>query len=852
MLQRRLVFQALDASWTSLAVLALVVAAAALVILLSKYERKLVPVHIGYGLLLLRLAVIAVIWLALLQPVLTWTIDRARTGRVVVALDLSESMTTTDRIATKAEKLRTAIGLGMIGNDQNRDRWLRALADLEAEREPKWVDDDEAANAEQRATLSKSRRELVNETFQKLDKMPRAEIAQKLIGEKDKPIGWLAELQKSFNVELRVFGGKSVPSELETLGDTVQKPPDAVAKSVTNLVAALETSSAEQSPIKAFVVLSDGRETSGSDPVSVARRWRDLNVAVFPVLIGSERRPKDIVLDALDVPPVVYLNDKPIAKVTLQAAGFEGETLNVVLEKQEGESQIRSLVVPKADSGLPPVVVAEFSLDATQIGRQRFAVHTDVLPGETRDDNNSRDFSLLVVDDKAKVLLVEGEARWEFRFLEAAFARDERVRLERVLFEQPHLGVLPETFFPRRLNWPGPETPIEKSPLAEFDLVVIGDVSPQDLSEPVLAQLEKFVSDIGGTVVFTAGKRHMPMQYKSPILDKLLPLTKFRATNSVEPPETPPHLRGFHLRLTPDGERDGGLQLGGDAEANRSTWKSLPGQPWAMIGEVKAGATVLATADDGQPLPQEMERSRGLIVQQYYGLGQVYWLGFDSTWRWRHRVGDQHHHRFWGQMARTAAQNKASSGNEFVKFGLESTDVQAGQEVVFRARWTPPLLARRPDVKAKVAIFPRHDAKPDEPLATIDLTPDQARPSVHQGRWLAPNSGEFRAVLKIDGPPLGGPADKEIAADFLVRGPLTKELADVTASRALLDQMAQVSRGKFLLPHQLIELPKLIQPEDLAISETHEYTLWDHWLLLTVLFGLLTAEWILRKWNGLP
>lgn len=227
MLQRRLVFQALDASWTSLAVLVLVVAAAVLVALLSKYERKLVPPHVGYGLLVLRLAVIAVIWLALLQPVLTWNIDRERTGRIVVALDLSESMTTSDRIATKAEKLRTAIGLGMIGNEQNRDRWLRVLADFEAEREPKWVDDDEGANAEQRVTLAKTRKELVNETFQKLDKLPRAEIAQKLIGDKDKPDGWLAELQKSFNVELRVFGGKSVPREWETLAAAVQRPPDA-------------------------------------------------------------------------------------------------------------------------------------------------------------------------------------------------------------------------------------------------------------------------------------------------------------------------------------------------------------------------------------------------------------------------------------------------------------------------------------------------------------------------------------------------------------------------------------------------------------------------------------------------
>jgi hypothetical protein len=850
MLQRRLVFQALDASWTSLALLALVVIAAALVVTLSKYERKLVPAHVGYALLGLRLAVIMVIWLALLQPVLTWNIDRERTGRIVVALDLSESMNTSDRIATQAEKLRTAMGLGMIGNDLNRDRWLRVLADLEADRPPKWVDDNEAANAEQRATLAKSRQELAHESFQKIEKLPRAEIAHKLIG--DKPEGWLGELQKSFNIELRVFGGKSVPSELETLADTVQKPPEAIGKTVTNLVSALDPATTEQSPVKAFIVLSDGRETSGSDPVAIARRWRDLDVAVYTVLIGSERRPKDIVLDTLDVPPVEYLNETPIAKVTLQAAGFEGESLTIVLEKVDGESQTRSVFVPKADSGLPPTVAVEFPIDASQIGRQRFTVKTDVLKGETRDDNNSRDFSLIVVDDKAKVLLVEGEARWEFRFLEAAYARDERIRLERVVFEQPHLGVLPETFFPQRLDWPGPETPIEKSPLAEFDLVVIGDVAPQHLPEPLLTQLEKFVSDIGGTVVFVAGKRHLPSQYRSPTLDKLLPLTNARPANSLDPPDTPPHLRGFHLRLTPDGERNGGMQLAADADTNRSTWKSLPGHPWAMIGDVKAGATVLVTADDGQPLPPEVERSRALIVEQYYGLGQVVWLGFDSTWRWRHRVGDQHHHRFWGQLARTAAQNKASAGNEFVKFALESTDVPAGQEVVFRARWTPPLLARRPDVKAKVAIYPRHDAKPDEPLATVDLTPDQARPAVHQGRWLAPTAAEYRAVLKIDGPPLGGAADKEIGADFLVRGPLTKELADVTATRSLLEQVAQVSRGKLLLPHQLGDLPKLIQPEDLSIRETDEFTLFDHWLLLALLCGLLTAEWVLRKWNGLP
>ncbi len=863
MLQRRLIFHSLDASWASLSVLALVIVAAALVILLSKYERKLVPAPVGYGLLVLRLTVIAVIWLALQQPVLTWSVDRERTGRVVVALDLSESMTTTDKIATKAEKLRWALGLGMIGNEQNKDRVLRWLADLEADREPSWLDDNEGENDEQRAALAKSRQEFLFGAFGEFERLTRAEIARRLIS--DQKDNWLRELEKSFLVELRIFGGKSVSAELLSLTDAVQEPPAAVARDVTSLAAALESSSNDQkSPVKAFIVLTDGRETAGGNPVAVARRWHDSRTGVFPVLIGSERRPKDVVLDSLDVPPSVYLNDKPIAKVVLQAAGFEGQDLTVVLERVEGdvkepdeqtkiEIDKKIVSVPKADSGLPPTVTLEFLLDATKLGRQQYSVRAEVLDGETREDNNARPFTLVVVDDKAKVLLVEGEARWEFRFLNNAFGRDERVRLERVLFEQPYLGVLPEPFFPRTLDLPLADTPIEKTSLAEVDLVILGDIASQQLTEPLLIQLEKYVVEFGGTLVFIAGKRHMPLQYHSPTLDKLLPLTNPRAANSLDPPSTPPLARGFHLRLTPDGVRESFLQLAADAETNRSTWKSLAGHPWAMIGDVKAGATVWATADEGQPLPPEMEKSRALIVQQFYGLGQVIWLGFDSTWRWRHRVGDQHHHRFWGQLARSAAQNKASAGNEFVRFGLESTDVTSGQDVIFRARWTPQLLARRPDVKAKVQVFPQDNAKPDEPMATVDLTLDPTRPALHQGRWLAPTSGEYRAVLKIDGQPLN-PQDKdrEIAAEFLVRGPLTKELADVTANRSLLDQMAQTSGGRLLLPHQLSELPKLIKPEDLTTSEAHEYTLWDHWLLLVILGGLLTGEWVLRKWNGLP
>src|SRR5262249_40888804 len=49
-------------------------------------------------------------------------------------------------------------------------------------------------------------------------------------------------------------------------------------------------------------------------------------------------------------------------------------------------------------------------------------------------------------------------------------------------------------------------------------------------------------------------------------------------------------------------------------------------------------------------IQRAQEREQPLIVRQNYGFGRVLYIALDSTWRWRYKVGDQHHHRFWGQV----------------------------------------------------------------------------------------------------------------------------------------------------------------------------------------------------------
>jgi hypothetical protein len=80
------------------------------------------------------------------------------------------------------------------------------------------------------------------------------------------------------------------------------------------------------------------------------------------------------------------------------------------------------------------------------------------------------------------------------------------------------------------------------------------------------------------------------------------------------------------------------------------------------------------------------------------------------------------------------------------------------------------------------------------------------------------------------------------------------ELRDVTINRELLADLAQKSGGR------AIELPAKTFPAGIRIAdpyiarvlEKEDIALWDNWLVLGLLVGLLSLEWWIRKRAGLP
>jgi hypothetical protein len=92
--------------------------------------------------------------LTFLQPVVTWVLDRDRSAKIIVAVDVSESMDTADSHASEASLLRWARSLELIGNSSTDDRLDRWISEYESGKEPTWVTESEASTANSRAELT--------------------------------------------------------------------------------------------------------------------------------------------------------------------------------------------------------------------------------------------------------------------------------------------------------------------------------------------------------------------------------------------------------------------------------------------------------------------------------------------------------------------------------------------------------------------------------------------------------------------------------------------------------------------------------------------------------------------------
>lgn len=853
----RLIFSGLKSpGWTIYAVLGVLVAIG-LSIWLLRLERRLVSRTVGWTLLTLRILVLITLFITLLQPVLTKRFDVSQRGKVIVAIDGSLSMETQDRHASLGEKLRWAQALGMLGNAETRsliDEWV---VTAESGQDPNWLGGDVRPATPAEQSLSDARARQVMDSLNELAEMPRVEFVRRLL--QSKPDELLNQLNEVMPIDIRLFASEQRETVPTRLAEALQSDRADLIPAGTDALQLLKSLTTEEDAglIRGVILISDGRQTAAGDVAGTAQRLASLQVPVYAVPIGSRLPPRDLSIAAVESPEAVFLNDKAQIRVVIGTSGFEGQPLNVRL--QQGEVLVsEQTVTPATDSAS-----VTFDIPSDKAGRFDYRVETGTQPGELRDDNNGRDVNLQVIDNKARVMLVEGDARWEFRYLKNLLDRDKQVEPLTVLLHQPFLDLLNQPYIANKL----PKIEAFREQLAKTDLLIIGDIDPLEVETGIWEMIDHAVTRDGLTLMVIPGRSHMPHGFTSPVLKSLLPVTETRQRLAEKFLVTSPDAEqtSFCLSLGVDASTLPMFQLTADPADRNNSFASLPGHPWIYGGTAKPGATVWATATIfGVDVAAEPT-----ILHHDYGFGQVVWMGLDSTWRWRRRAGDEWHYRFWGQLIRWAARNKAAAGNDNVRMSLSDVVIDESETVEAMVRWNPKLLPQLEGAAVEIVatlVEPPSDTttvgtpgtskqSPNDGVLTPTehvavLTPSVDAAERYVGRLPRLSAGAWKVQLRVTG---GNLTEKDsIQSEVLVRKQTSQELANVSCNRTLLTQLAELTNGAVVEPFEAARLVSLIQPQDRPEEKIQERTIWDHWVVLLVFFTLLTSEWVLRKLNGLP
>ena len=783
--------------WISAGAIAL-----ALIFVLYREERRLVSRRAGLGLLGLRMAAGFVLILALFEPIAARSFREAVKGRVIVAVDVSESMATVDAERAAADRSRLAKALRLGPGDRP-------------------------------------------------ERLSRREIARRLLDGERPALGKLA---KDHAVEAVAFAREAARSSLPSLIEALKRPapPNDLSGLTTDWQPVLTEALKEtDAPMLGVVLVTDGRRNALGDTAATVDRLAARGIPVYPVLVGSTTPPRDAAIASIKAPEGVYKGDVANIEATLKLDGYAGREVAVTLERP-GASPLRR-TVRGPDDGSRPVV--SFRVPMEEAGLVPLSIAVPPLDGDTRPDNDRRAFSVQVADDKAKVLLVDGEARWEFRYLRNALVRDPHVDVDAVIFHQPETtGGTSQANYGISLP-PRPEPSANRpDPLGSFDAIVVGDVAPSDFPSETWTRLEAYVADRGGTLIIAPGPRHWDALASNATIRKLLPVqsplpeTIGTAAPDREHPSLPPGVPVVPTSAGSDATSWPMLQFASDPEQNQAVWSGLPRLPWVVSGPAKPGASILASGRDP---------ARAVIAAQPYGLGKVLWVGSDATWRWRYRVGDVYHHRFWGQVVRWAASGKLAAGNSQVRFGPVRPKIAEGESVTIQARIAEGVPGVGPNVLVVAKVF-RNDLKSNQPtgdaVAIVPLRPLPGQPRAYEGTTPALAVGSYS--IRLDVPQLAEALHLDRAP--IPQAPLdvalreTSERIELAAARDPLDHLAAATGGRVFADHEADELPPLLHALTKQVTRNEETPLWDHPATLILFFSILTIEWVLRKRAGLP
>jgi hypothetical protein len=608
------------------------------------------------------------------------------------------------------------------------------------------------------------------------------------------------------------------------------------------------------SSLAAVVMLTDGVTTDGEDLGKVSKYASQMGVPLFFVGLGDAREAKDLYLHDLQSEEAVYVNDNIIFNVRLSGPGFPDLQVPVEL-REKGKPEVLDKQMVTVDPAGKPVQV-KLNHRPKEEGEKVYEIRVPLQEGEAVVENNVVERAIFVRKTKViKILYVEGEPRWEFRYVKSLLERESQRVEGNKSFDLRVLLLNADPDWPRQDKSALVEFP-PKNELSQFDVVVLGDFDPKTDRKMAenLQNVADFVKERGGGLLVIAGPHYSPHAYKGTALEDVLPIDLRLDRQPPEPAEglTQP----YRPELTPVGRMHSIFSFNSrDEKENDEIWRGLKELYWWSEGyEAKRAAEVLAThprrtridAKPGAPRNAGLD-GHPLVVQQFVGSGRSLFFGIDETWRWRWRENELHFNQFWVQTMRYLARSRTGK----VELRLDKqTPYRRGEPIRVTVRFPDDAPPPPPDTEVKVVVErrpPKAAGPGDVDVQTVTLTKMDGSRSTFEALLTRTPEGEYHFWL--NSPAVQAPRPK---AECKVLAP-PGELEVLRMNQAEMEHAADEAHGHFYTLATADQLPADL-PTGTRVTLNASgppLPLWNGVTVFGLALGFLTLEWVLRKRKNL-
>jgi uncharacterized membrane protein len=570
-------------------------------------------------------------------------------------------------------------------------------------------------------------------------------------------------------------------------------------------------------PIGGIVLMTDGADTTGGIDRETVNALKGRQLPVHTVGYGRERYDRDIALVDVQAPVRALADSRLGVQVILRQRGYAGQKTKLTLK--DGDKTLASREVTLAADGSAQAETVLFN--AGPAGVRTVQVLLQPLGNEENAGNNTMTRLVQVEDRKPRVLYIEGEPRWEFKFIRRALEEDKSVQIVTMLRTTQNKIYRQGVNNPKELEAGFPATPEE---MFAYEGIVIGTVEASYFTATQQALLKAFVDRRGGGVLFLGGRASLADGgYGASDFKDILPVvvgdrrtTFFRDKANVE--------------LTAQGRDNLTLRLEEDPARNVERWKKLPFlADFQNVGTVKPGAVVHVDAVTGQGRTP-------MFVTQNYGRGRTAVMATGGTWRWQmsQPLEDKSHEMFWQQVMR------------WLVAGTPGTVQASTTQTVFT---DDPRIPLRAEVRGKqYELLPDGQVEarvsgPAGSAATVQLQPDPVHPGVYTGEYSADQPGSYLVEM------VASQNGERTGVDTLAfrREDGVAESFHTEQNKELLERLAAETGGKYWKPDNTQKLPEEIALSEAGISTREIRDLWHLPVVFLLLAALRAGEWLLRR-----